>query len=273
MVRRSLLGSAAARLVSGARTTADAMSGPVDVLLVLAIDASGSLSDERLTMQREGHARAVESQAFLDVVTSGHRGRVALAAVEWSNSDRQALIVPWTIVEDAESAWHFASALVRAPRPVPGFTSISGAIDFSVELLSRAPYAATRHVIDVSGNGTNNDGRPVARARNDAVAAGVTVNGLPILDAVGDLETYYARDVIGGPRAFTVVARDMHSFAQAVLRKLVLETAMMPSDQHVSKVKPLAGLNPGDQNALGRSAGGASTWATVAAVMSLVLAA
>lgn len=198
---------------------------PVDVLLVLATDASGSLTDERITLQREGYATALESREFLRAVASGPLGRVALAAIEWSDRGRQDVTVPWTLIEDAAGARHFADTLRRAPRPIPGFTSISGAIDASLGLLARAPYAAERRVIDISGNGVNNDGRDDAAARDDAVAAGITVNGLPILDLVPELDRYYARTVIGGPRAFLVVARDIASFAEAVRRKLVIEIA------------------------------------------------
>jgi hypothetical protein len=213
----------------GAETHAEHPVDRVDVLLVLAIDASGSLSDERLTLQREGHARAVESITFLDAVAAGHQGRVALTALEWSNSGRQDQAVPWTVIEDAPSARAFGSALLQAPRPIPGFTSISGAIDFSARLLAQAPYMAARRVIDISGNGQNNDGRPAIAARDDALAGGVTINGLPILDAVRDLDTYYAENVIGGPGAFMVVARDLDSFSQAILKKLVTEIATAPA--------------------------------------------
>ena len=224
--RRDFIGTAsAAAAAAGRASTADA----VDVLLVLAIDASGSLSDERLTMQRLGYARAVEDEAFLAAVRGGPCGRVGLAAVEWSNQDRQDLPVPWSAVEDAATARRFAERLLRAPRPIPGYTSISGAIDFSVRLLARAPWPAARRVVDVSGNGPNNDGRPAAEARDDAVAAGVPVNGLPILDAHRDLDAYYAEHVVGGPRAFVMVARDPASFADAVLRKLVVEVAATPA--------------------------------------------
>jgi hypothetical protein len=236
MLRRSLLAAAGAGL---AQVPALGRTGTVDVLLVLAIDASGSLSDERLTLQREGHARAVQSDAFLDAVAAGPIGRVGLAAVEWSNQDRQDLTEPWTCVEDAATARGFAAALRRAPRSIPGFTSISGAIDFATRLHARAPYAADRRVIDVSGNGTNNDGRPAAEARDAAVAAGITVNGLPILDAVRDLDGYYAREVIGGPRAFLVVARDMESFARAVLRKLLVEIADTPGRRPARRHRPV----------------------------------
>jgi len=198
---------------------------PVDVLLVFAIDASGSLSDAHLTLQREGHAGAVGSAAFVAAVRSMPRRRVALTVVEWSDHDRQEQVVPWTIIAGRDTAEAFAAALLRAPRPMPGFTSISGAIDFSAGLLKHAPFAAARRVIDVSGNGANNDGRPAAEARDDAVAAGITVNGLPILDVDAELDTYYANDVIGGDRAFLTVARDLASFSEAALRKLVTEIA------------------------------------------------
>lgn len=203
----------------------------VDVLLVLAIDASGSLSDERLTLQREGHARAVESTAFIKAVRSGPSGRIALAAVEWSDRDRQGQAVPWTVVEDDATAGTFARTLLRAPRPMPGYTSISGAIDFSAGLLARAPFQAARQVIDISGNGVNNDGRPAAAARDDAVAAGITVNGLPILDLANDLDAYYAENVVGGHRAFVAVARDFAAFSDAALRKLLVEVAAAPNGE------------------------------------------
>jgi hypothetical protein len=200
----------------------------VDVSLVLALDASGSLSDARFTLQREGHARAVASAAFVAAVRSGWCGRVALTVVEWSSQDRQDQTVPWSLVEDQASAERFATALLRAPRPVPGFTSISGAIDFAVGLLARAPFRAAQRVIDISGNGTNNDGRPVAEARDAAVAEGCIVNGLPILDAVDDLDAYFGREVIGGGRAFIMVAEDFASVAAAILRKLLVEVAAAP---------------------------------------------
>jgi hypothetical protein len=235
MLRRGLLGTAAA-IVGAARAAAHpvAAGDEVDALLVLAIDGSGSLSDARLTLQREGCARAVASAAFLDAVRAGPRGRVALAAVEWSNQDRQDLPVPWTVVEDAAMDRRFAERLLRAPRPIPGYTSISGAIDFSVRLLMAAPFRAARRVIDVSGNGPNNDGRSVAEARDDAVAAGVTVNGLPILDQHKDLDAYYAANVVSGPRAFVMVARDLASFAAAVEKRLITEIAAAPMTRTVA---------------------------------------
>lgn len=200
-------------------------TGEVDLLLVLAMDASGSLSDARITLQRRGHAEAVASPRFLDAIRAGEAGAVALTAVEWSDAGRQRQVVPWRRIADAAGARDFAAALLGAPRPIPGFTSISGAIDYAARLLGEAPFAASRRVIDLSGNGENNDGRPAAAARDAAVAAGITINGLPILDAVPDLDGYFAREVIGGPGAFLVPANDLEGFARAISRKLVMEVA------------------------------------------------
>jgi hypothetical protein len=228
MPRRTILSTlpaaAAALALRGAHAARPAAEA-VDVLLVLAIDASGSLTDQRITLQREGHARAITNTRLLDAVRAGPLGRVALTVVEWSNQDRQTQTVPWAVISDAVAAGRFAQALMRAPGPIPGFTSISGAIDGAVRLIARAPYEATRRVIDISGNGVNNDGRPVVLARDDALAAGITINGLPILDVDPGLDEYFAAEVIGGPRAFTVIAHDIGSFAEAIQRKLITEIA------------------------------------------------
>jgi hypothetical protein len=162
--------------------------------------------------------------------------------VEWSSRDRQDVAIPWTAVEDAATARRFAERLMRAPRPIPGYTSISGAIDFSAGLLAAAPFVAARRVIDISGNGVNNDGRPAVEARDAAVPAGVTVNGLPLLDLAKDLDAYYATNVIGGPRAFMVVARDLESFSEAVLKKLTVEVAAAAA---VGATDRLSGARPG----------------------------
>lgn len=215
----------------GRRATATAaVRSPhdLDTLLVLAIDSSGSLTDDRLAFQRDGYARAVTAAPFLAAIRKGPAARVALAAVEWSSNDRQTLTVPWSVIEDAASARRFAERLLEAPRPIPGFTAIGAAIDYAVRLLAREPAVAPRRVVDVSGNGRNNDGRAAAEARDAALAAGVTVNGLPILDIDETLDSYYAEDVVGGPGAFVVVARDLHSFADAVLRKMVYEITTAP---------------------------------------------
>lgn len=216
------------RVGRGLQPALEADVPAVDVALVLAADASGSISQERLALQFEGHARALESAEVIEAIRSGPQGQIALTFVAWTGANRQVQLVDWSIIADAAAARAFAAALRRAPGPVPGYTSISGAIDGAARLLARSGILATRQVIDVCGNGTNNDGPPVTAARDAAVAAGITVNGLPILDLVAGLDTYFAEHVVGGPRAFLSVASDPSDLTRAVLRKLLLEIASVP---------------------------------------------
>jgi hypothetical protein len=192
---------------------------------VLAVDSSGSISEQRLMMQIQGYLDALRHPLFIDAVRGGRHGRIALTFIEWTDARRQDQVVGWRLIEDETGAHAFAQAIHDALRPLPGWTSISAAIDFSVGLLLNSGFSAERRVIDISGDGANNDGRPVTEARDAAVAAGVTVNGLPIVEVEPELETYYRENVIGGPDAFVVVARDTGSFGEAVLRKLLVEVA------------------------------------------------
>jgi Protein of unknown function (DUF1194) len=214
-------------LATGPRIAVRA-SARVDVALVLAIDVSGSVSDARMMLQRQGYSDALCHPGFAEAVRSGPTGRVALTFVQWSEARRQEQSVDWRVVEDAASARQFAQAIADAGRPMPGWTSISAAIDYSVRLIGTSGFTAQRRVIDVSGDGSNNDGREVTAARDDAVAAGITVNGLPIVEVEPGLDDYYRSNVIGGPGAFVVVARDIDAFAEAVLRKLLVEVAGVP---------------------------------------------
>ncbi|GIX10023.1 DUF1194 domain-containing protein [Elioraea sp.] len=198
---------------------------PVDVALVLAIDASGSVTDEALRAQRRGHAEALASEAFVAAVLAGVHGRVAVTVIEWSSGGRQEVTVPWTVIAGMAQARAVAERILGARPPLPGHTSISGAIDAGVALLARFAGRAARRVIDISANGPNNDGRALAEARRAALEAGVTVNGLAILDADPDLARYFAAEVIGGPGAFVLPAEDAGSYRAAVLRKLTTEIA------------------------------------------------
>jgi len=197
----------------------------VDVAVVLAVDVSGSVSDERIRLQRQGYSEALRHPGFVAAVRAGPTGRVALTFVQWSEARRQEQTVAWCLIDNAASAAGFAEAIIDAQIPMPGWTSISAAIDFSARLFPASGLAAQRRVIDVSGDGSNNDGRPVTEARDEAVAAGITINGLPIVEVEPQLDEYYRRNVIGGPGAFVEVARDTDAFSQAVLRKLLLEVA------------------------------------------------
>lgn len=200
----------------------------VDVALVLAVDSSGSISEERLMMQIRGYLDAIRHASFIEAVRGGARGRIGLTFVTWTDARRQDQAVPWTVIETRDNAYAFAQAVQDALRPIPGWTSISGAIDFCTGLLLTSGYVATRRVIDISGDGANNDGRPVTEARDAAIAAGVTINGLPITEVEPDLEQYYRENVIGGADSFVVVARDSAAFGAAVLRKLLVEVAGGP---------------------------------------------
>lgn len=193
---------------------------------MLAIDTSGSVSTERMTLQIEGYARALETDVFMRTVRAGLHGRIAVTFVGWSGWDHQTQMVPWTVIEDEVTADAFTEDLLRADKPAPGYTSISGAIDYSAGLIRSSGYQALRRVIDISGDGPNNDGRPVTDARDEALAAGITINGLPILEVEPGLDEYYRENVICGVDAFTIVAQDLTSFTDAVLRKLLTEVAM-----------------------------------------------
>src|SRR5690348_5070411 len=197
----------------------------VDVALVLAIDSSGSISEERLMLQIQGYLDALRHPSFIEAIRGGSNGRIALTFVEWTDARRQDQVVGWRVIEQAADAFAFAKTIQDALRQLPGWTSISAAIDCSVGLLLGSGFAATRRVIDVSGDGANNDGRPVTEARDAAVAAGITINGLPIVVVEPGLETYYRENVIGGPDSFIVVARSTGSFAEAVLRQLLVDVA------------------------------------------------
>lgn len=203
------------------------MSGglEVDLALVFAVDSSGSVSNERMTMYIEGHAQAVASPAFVAALENLPTGRAALAYVAWSNRDRQQYIVPWQVVDGPEAAATWAHALRTAVRPGAGFTSISGAIDFCHDHLLRVAPPAARRVIDIVADGQNNDGGPVQAARDRAVAAGITINGLPVLENDPHLDDYFAREVVGGPACFVLPVRDEAGLLEGIRRKLLAEIA------------------------------------------------
>jgi hypothetical protein len=213
----------------------------VDLLLVLASDVSRSVDAQKFQLQREGYARAFGDPRVLDTIRSGPRGQIAVAFVEWSGVGNQKLVIDWTIIKDNTSAQQFGSQLAEAQRSFADRTSISGGIDFAVGQLERAPFEGRRRTIDVSGDGTNNSGREVTAARDEALAKGITINGLAILserplswnaehtNPPGGLDNYYRNNVIGGPGAFVMVAQDFKVFGQAIISKLVAEIAQAPS--------------------------------------------
>jgi len=196
------------------------------ILLVLAVDASGSVNQTRFELQRKGYADAFRNPRVLDAIRGGATGSIAVTMTQWTGPAMQVLAVPWMLIKDVASANAFADAIETAPRQLfGGGTSISGAIDHAMQLFPSAPYREIKRVIDVSGDGPNNRGRDVREARDEAVRAGVIINGLPIVALEYGLDKYYFDHVIGGPGAFIVPADSYENFAQAVLRKLILEIA------------------------------------------------
>ena len=212
----------------------------VDLLLVLAADVSRSVDHPKFKLQREGYAAAITNPQVLEAIVSGPLRRIAVSYVEWSGAGAQKLVIDWTLISDLASAQKFADQLIEAPRSFADRTSISGGIEFAMVQFARSPYEAKRHTIDVSGDGTNNSGRDVGIARDEALAKGVTINGLVILserpipwnpehtNPPGGLPNYYRNNVIGGPGAFVIVAENFGSFGQAIIKKLIAEIAQLP---------------------------------------------
>ena len=201
-----------------------ASAAEVDLQLVLAIDSSSSVSMDEYYLQLEGYAAAFRHPDLHKAIASGSRQAIAVTLFEWSGARRQTINFPWRRLSDAAALEGFAAELAVAPRLVlGGETAIGYAIDFALDLFSSSEFAGARRVIDVSGDGASNQGRPVTAARDDALFQGVVVNGLAVLNEEPDVDAFYARYVIGGPGAFVVAARDYTDFADAILKKLIRE--------------------------------------------------
>ena len=214
-----------AAALTAAVTSAKAQ-GKTDILLVLAVDASGSVNQTRFELQRRGYADAFRNPRVLSAIRGLTTRSIAVTMVQWTGPTLHVQAVPWTLIKDEASASAFAEAIEAAPRQLfGGGTSISGAIDHAMLLFPTAPYTGFKRVIDISGDGSNNRGRDVREARDEAVREGVVINGLPIVSLEYDLDKYYFNNVIGGPGSFMVPADSYENFAQAVLRKLILEIA------------------------------------------------
>ena len=228
--RRAVMAGAVAVLLAGP-SAALAAEVQVDLQLVLAVDASGSVSMRRFDLQKQGYANAFRNPRVLAAIRSGISQAIAVTMHQWTGPRLQVHVVPWMVVKDEASAEALASAIENTPRKLfGGGTSISGAIDYSRLILAQSPFTATRRTIDVSGDGANNIGRPARIARDEAVRDGITINGLPILSVEPDLDTYYFENVIGGPGAVMVPADSYESFAEAILKKLIIEIASIDSD-------------------------------------------
>ncbi len=226
----------AALLTVGGPREAAAQDDAVDIELILAVDVSLSMSPRELGIQREGYVAALTHEAVINAIREGIHGRIAIAYFEWAGDTTHYLVVPWTIIAGREDAERVASMLTDAPPASARRTSISGAMLYAADLFAESPYRGLKRVIDISGDGPNNQGPFVDATRDRIVAQGISINGLPLMTDGGltsafditDLDRYYADCVIGGPGAFVVPVNDWSQFPEAVRRKLVLELVGTP---------------------------------------------
>lgn len=208
----------------------------VDLELVLAVDVSGSVDADEAVLQRQGYVDAFRDPMVIDAIKRGLHGAIVVMYMEWAGEPYQIPIVGWTRISNAEEAATFADKLAAAPIAVHLWTSISSIITVGAALIQQNKYEGARQVIDVSGDGANNDGQYVTVACDFAIAQGITINGLPIINdrpsrygtqQIPDLDYYYTDCVIGGPGAFIIVANGFQDYARAVRQKLILEIASL----------------------------------------------
>ncbi|WP_137181121.1 DUF1194 domain-containing protein [Roseomonas sp. AR75] len=239
MRRRTLLTAGCFLLATPMLARAQGAEGEVDLLLVLAADVSQSMRPDELRLQRQGYAAALRNADVHTAVGSGFCGAIGVLYIEWSGLNDQQVLVPWTRLASEADADDIARVIETEPRRGGGWTSISGAIAAAREQMAKAPFQAMRRVIDISGDGENNQGASPEEERDAAIAEGITINGLPIvqegdrLAAAGrpgetQLEEHYRRLVIGGAGAFLVPTRGFEGFHRAIRRKLILEIAATP---------------------------------------------
>ncbi|MFN5570995.1 MAG: DUF1194 domain-containing protein [Bradyrhizobium sp.] len=206
----------------------------VDVELILAVDVSYSMDLDELAIQREGYAQALSSREFLQALKNGVHGRIAVTYFEWAASSDQKIIIPWRLIDGPESADAVAAEIMKTPIRRASRTTISGALYFAMPLFDENPYRGLRRVIDISGDGPNNNGpSPVTMARDEAVAKGITINGLPIMVKepsystmdIENLDLYYKDCVTGGRGSFVVTIKSRDEFKEAIRTKLLMEVA------------------------------------------------
>src|SRR5882757_9815506 len=206
----------------------------IDLALAMGIDISGSIDPDEARLQREGYVQAFNDPEIRRAILGGYNGRIAVAYYEWSDSWMQKLLLDWTLLDSEEAIAAFAQRLTDAPISIARRTSISGAIRYAIPLFGRSPYQPTRKVLDISGDGSNNDGALVTDMRYEALKERIAINGLPIMNDrpnpfgfpnETDLDQYYLHCVTGGPRSFVEVARSFEDFPRAVRKKLLQEVA------------------------------------------------
>jgi hypothetical protein len=237
--------AAPGRNAEAPRRLADKDAAPsVDVELIIAVDVSYSMDMDELAVQREGYAQAIVSKEFLKALKTGPNGKVAVTYFEWAASNDQKIIIPWRVIDGPETADAVADEIMRTPVRRASRTSISGAIYFAIPLFDENPYRGLRRVIDISGDGPNNNGAPVTPARDEALSKGIVINGLPIMVKepsystmdIDNLDWYYEDCVIGGPGSFVVPIKDREKFKEAIRTKLTQEVASRKPDRAVVPV-------------------------------------
>lgn len=221
----------------------------VDLELILAIDVSGSVDEEEAALQRRGYLAALVHPQVLQAISGGEKRKIGITYVEWAGYHYQRVVVDWALISDKASAERFVSRIAEVPISTERWTSISGAIEFAMKRFEASPYRGNRRVIDISGDGRNNNGRDLAEVRREALERGIVINGLPIVNdrptrwgtpPERDLDLYYRDHVIGGPGSFYIVADGFHAFANAIRTKLVREISGAPGDGVVRVKAPRA---------------------------------
>jgi hypothetical protein len=219
----------------------------VDLELILAIDVSGSVDEEEAALQRQGYLRALVHPQVLQAISGGERKKIGITYVEWAGYHYQRVVADWSVVSDRASAERFVAKIASVPISTERWTSISGAIEFAMRRFEASPFRGTRRVIDISGDGRNNNGRDLAEVRREALAKGIVINGLPIVNdrptrwgtpPERDLDLYYRDHVIGGPGSFFIVADGFQAFANAIRTKLVREISGAPGDGVIRVTAP-----------------------------------
>lgn len=247
---RRLLGFCLLLVLAVASAPATRAAEKVDLLLVLTADVSRSVDAQKFQLQREGYAAAISDGRVLDAIRAGRNGRIGLTFIEWSGFGNQKIVIDWTIIDGSKAAQAFGDRLLESPRSFADRTSISGGIDAAVAQIARAPFTSDRQTIDVSGDGTNNAGRDVTAARDNALKLGITLNGLVILsehplpwnpehtNPPGGLAKYYQDNVTGGPGSFVMEAKNFNSFGDAIIKKMIAEIAQATSPRRQAALPP-----------------------------------
>ena len=241
MLAAAIAVPSAACLASSANT-----AERVDIELVLAVDVSLSMSAAELEIQRHGYAAALTHDTVLQAIADGAYGRIAVTYVEWAGTTMQRVVVPWTVIASREDAERVVAQLSARPPGSARRTSISAALEFAGDLFAESGFEGAKRVVDVSGDGPNNQGAPVTGVRDQLVRQGITINGLPLMTRGGftpvydvpDLDRYYSDCVIGGPGAFMVPVNDWTQFPEAVRRKLVMELAGLDTRRAAAEAAP-----------------------------------